>query len=115
MKSSSGQALLETVLLLPCAMLLFVCFLSLAYAAFARAWIGYQTDRALFCLAEGESEFQCKKNIESSVNEFLPFGRFHHLQLSSNGDQWLAEVDWRWNQIRLQKQKTLKWDSSIWR
>lgn len=110
-----GQALLEAVLALPCTLLIFFVLIAIVYLGFARAWIGYQSDQALFCLAEGESQFHCRRMIEKSVQRFLPFGELRRVQLDSFNDQWRATIDWQWTQFHIKRQKILKWDSSTWR
>lgn len=115
MNNNKGQALIESVLVLPGILLIFLLLLSLAYVGFARAWINFQIDRALFCLAEGESEFQCRQETTKIMQRYLPLGQLHTMTIISSRDQWRAQVRWDWNGVHLLKDKTLKWDSSIWR
>jgi hypothetical protein len=115
MINNKGQALMESIWTLPCALLIFATILALTYAGFARAWMSYQCDRVLFCLAEGETELECKRTVEKSLKTFLPFGEVQGVQLSALDNHWQANLDWRWGEIHILKQKTLKWDSSLWR
>lgn len=115
MSNHNGQSILEAILLLPCAFLLLLCFSWLSYAGFARAWIGFQMDKALFCLAEGTQQWECEKSAKQAMNQFLPFGQIRLLNLQTQPDRWQAKVAWEWNEIHLLKEKSLKWDSSIWR
>jgi len=114
-KCSRGQALVEAVWAVPILSLAFAGLLALIYVGFVRSFIGYQSDQALFCLAEGQSEYHCQNAAKQSMRKFLPFGELRSFQLTSAHEAWRASADWQWAKIHIKKQRMLRWDSSTWR
>src|ERR1700733_4462938 len=99
-KNDRGQAILEALWTLPAAGLMFFCLAAFCYLAFARAWIGYQSDQGLFCLAEGASESSCTSEVDKAIRRFLPFGELRYLSFATQEKEWRGEFDWRLGEVR---------------
>lgn len=114
-KCSRGQATLEAIGAFWILSIAFAGFLALIYVGFVRSFIGYQSDQALFCLAEGQSESHCQNIARREMRKFLPFGELLTFQLTANNNAWRASVDWQWAKFHIKKQRILKADSRTWR
>lgn len=80
--------------------------LLIAYLQFGQVWIQYQSEQALYCVAEGQSSAQCRTKLEARVEEFLPWGKID-VQLASAGGKWKAKVDWQWKEYSFHFEKEL--------
>ncbi len=115
-RSIRGQALLEAVFVTPVLAASLILLLGLCYLTFARAWLIFQTDRALLCAAEGAALSDCETSARSQLRKFLPFRRLKPLRLRAFGnDEWRAEVEWQWQTLQFRRKRAMKWDSSLWR
>src|SRR4051812_39086698 len=111
-----GQALIEALIVTPLLVSGLVLMLSLSYFGFASAWIGYQMDQSLFCLAEGRSENVCTARFRSFIHLGLPSGQVTNLKVEEiKEDFWKMNVEWVWMNQRVSKKKILKWGSQVWR
>jgi hypothetical protein len=111
-----GQAIIESLFPLPLMTAAFSFFLILAYSAFASAWIGYQLDQSLFCLAEGRPQRTCSDQLRTRLHRALPLGDVKDLKIEEmKTDQWRGLVEWEWMHRKISKKKVLRWGSSVWR
>ena len=101
-----GSALIE---LLPVSFLLLtftVGLLLAAYVLFARAWIQYQGEQALYCAAEGQSPMQCRLSLDAQLRNFLPWG-LRRTYLAGADGAWKLEVDWSYRNCKFHMVKEL--------
>jgi hypothetical protein len=113
---SRGQGVVESLFVLALTLALATLIATTGYLGFAHAWIGYQSDQALFCAAEGEPLNACESTALRNIRKFLPLHKQAVVRLEQPAAQkWTSQVEWRWDQIKLQQNRVLKWDSSLWR
>jgi hypothetical protein len=112
-----GSALLEA---LPVGLLLVFIVsgaLLVAYFLFARSWIQYQSEQALYCAAQ--SHWDCKYQLQEKLQQFLPWGQTQ-VQVQGNNQLWTVEVQWKYrdysfhlhkelNPAQILKTKVLQW------
>ena len=109
--NSRGQAVLESLFTFPLLITAFIFVTTLSYYAFASAWIGYQMDQSLFCLAEGRTEYQCTTLLRSRLR-ILPFGQVVNLKIEeAKRDNWRGQVEFVWMKQKILRKKILRWDS----
>ena len=87
---------------------------------FSRAWLQYQGEQTLFCLAERHSNFECRTRLKKKLVDALPFGHLGEIRMVDQGDKWKIFLDWKlknWN-VRISKElssrqilhsKALRW------
>lgn len=76
-------------------LLVFVAGLLLAaYLMFARAWIQYQGDQALYCISESRPASVCRKQLTTKLNQFLPWGKAGRIDLRFNNDKGKLDIKW---------------------
>lgn len=101
MNNQRGTAVLEGVGVL----FVITSFVSVvmmgAYLWFARGWIQYQSEQALYCLAESRPEVMCRRALKANVARFLPFGKVRNLGYSNERGRFGVKLDWKWE---------VKWD-----
>lgn len=82
------------------ALVIFVVgFLLGAYLMFARAWLQYQSEQALYCLAEGKPVAVCRRDLAMKVSAALPWGALESSRLVTSARGWEVEVRWRFQQF----------------
>jgi hypothetical protein len=101
-----GSALIESIPVMILLLIFCVGLLSVAYLLFARAWIGYQSEQALYCAAEMALTSSCQKDLQSRLQRFLPWGEVT-TQVESHSGQWLVEVQWQWRKYVFHLRKVL--------
>lgn len=106
-----GTALIEGLGAVVVLAAFFASLLSAGYLLFARAWIQMQGEKALYCLAEGQPAVRCKRDFIGRANRLLFAGELQRTKLTSHGDRWALEVDWKWNGygFNLHRELSLKW------
>jgi hypothetical protein len=77
------------------------------YLLFARAWLQYQTEQALYCLAERRGTAVCRSRLSDRARAFLPYGNFRTMDLRAERGRWIAEVGWEWQGYTLHLSKRL--------
>lgn len=82
--------------------------LAAGYFIFARAWIHYQGERGLFCLAHARGASVCERELRSRVERVMPFGELERVRLNSGREQWTLEIVWKLNDQRLRLHKRLR-------
>jgi len=102
----AGSALFEA---LPVSILLVVFVSGLllaAYLLFARSWIQYHSEQALYCVSEGHSSAQCKFQLKEKLERFLPWGDTS-VYLNGGDDHWHVEVTWKYRGYAFHLRKEL--------
>jgi hypothetical protein len=92
--NSRGSTVLEAV---PVVMVLFVFVTGLLFAAyliFARGWIQYQGEQALYCVNESRPVSICRRELAGRLNRFLPWGRLGDVDLRFQGDTGKLDIKW---------------------
>lgn len=109
-KTERGTALVEGLPALLCLMIFVSGLLLSAYLIFARSWIQYQSEQALYCLAESRSYEMCRRKMEQKLDRALPFGQTHFVRLSGGGDLWKVDVRWKIHdfEIKIRKQLSVR-------
>lgn len=77
-----------------------------SYLMFARAWVDYQGEQTLYCLAE--ARLHCQASLIANTSRFLPWGTLRLRRLARNQDQYSVEAVWHFHQVRWVMRKTLK-------
>src|SRR5690242_14548712 len=110
LSDSRGSAVLEAV---PVAMVIFVFvsgILLAAYLMFARGWIQYQGEQALYCVNESRPVSVCRRELAGSINQFLPWGKLGNIDLRFQGDKGKLDIKWviEGFTIRISKQMSMR-------
>jgi hypothetical protein len=92
--SARGSAALEAVPVIAVLLVFVAGALLAAYLMFARAWIQYQGDQALYCMSESRPTVVCHKRLRAKLNQFLPWGQFGRIDLSFHGDKGKLDIKW---------------------
>ena len=111
LKTDRGSALVEA---LP-AILVIVVFVGVllmaAYLIFARAWMQYQAEQSLYCMAESRTEWTCRRELENRLKRALPWGSSRVVQLQTarvrRNEIWKVEVRWKFGGFELSVRKHL--------
>lgn len=78
-----------------------------AYLWFARAWIEYQSEQALYCVAEARPAPHCRRRLHERLNGFLPYRDSLQTTLQSGRENWKLRLEWKWNGYRIHLEKEL--------
>jgi apolipoprotein N-acyltransferase len=110
-KNNFGNAIAEALPAIA-ALLVFIVGIFLGvYLIFARAWIQYQSEQALYCLSESKPAFVCHRGLQNKLASSLPWGRVGKTQLSSTTkgkhQNWNVEVEWKIRDFKLRVRKQL--------
>jgi len=92
--NSRGSAMLEAVPVALLLMLFIAGILLAAYLFFARAWIQYQSEQALYCAAQSRISVPCKHQLEEKLKQLLPWGD-SSVTIQASSDKWIVEVLWK--------------------
>ena len=105
--NNKGSAAVESLPVASLLILFVTGILAAAYLIFARAWLQYQGEQALYCLSEARPAFTCRRQLEKKLSGALPFGKAGALDLSSRDDVWKVRAEWKIRGFRLQVRKEL--------
>ena len=87
------------------------CLLIVSYLLFARAWIQYQSEQALYCLAENQPAYACRHQLEKALRRCLPYGELRDLTVFTTNARWNVNLQWRtgwdWPHYVMKVQKQL--------
>jgi hypothetical protein len=61
---------------------------------FARAWLLYQSEQALYCVAEKRPSHVCRINLSNSIIRFLPWGSLSVQQLAESPNGGTLQISW---------------------
>ena len=108
---NAGSAMAEALPAIA-ALLIFIAGISIGvYLIFARAWMQYQSEQALYCLGEAKPAFICRRFLERKLESGLPWGRLGKMQLNSvargQHQKWNIEVEWKIRNFTLRVHKEL--------
>ena len=102
----SGQALIETLLVLPLAGACFsLCLLSFHVHA-QYLWMDHQLYQALICLAKEKKD--CKENMTKKIKSFLWVGRLNNIQFKAAENKWSGAFTWQTSLWKIPFKKHLK-------
>ena len=118
--SQGGSAVAEYLPVIALLLILATGLLLAAYLIFARAFIGFQMEQGLYCLAEGRPATICRRLLRDRLTHSLPWGGLNELKLRGDERQWemtihwqLRSVDWRLRKVLdsrvFAKRKVLRW------
>lgn len=95
LSKQNGSALWETLPVLALVIFLVSAFLLTSYLMFARAYILYQAEQALYCVAEQAAPGDCRAQLRARVTRTLPWGdlRIDTLEPLGHG-AWMV-AHWR--------------------
>ena len=81
-----------------------------AYLMFARGWIQYQGEQALYCVNEARPVPLCRRELSNKINQFLPWGKIGNIDLRFQGDKGKLDIKWVINgfTIRISKQLSMR-------
>jgi hypothetical protein len=111
LRKNVGSAMAESLPAIA-ALLVFIVGICLGvYLIFARAWMQYQSEQALYCLSESKPAFICRRALEKKLLAGLPWGRLGKMQLSTaekgKHQNWNVEVEWKIRTFTLSVRKEL--------
>lgn len=106
LSNARGTTLVETLPVLIVFAVLVGGLLLATYLLFARAWIQWCAEQALYCTAVEQMSGPCRRQLESSVREFLPWGEVHSF-VSQGRQPWTVEVKWRYGDFGFQTRRRL--------
>ena len=106
LNNTRGTALVESLPVLIVFAVLVSGLLLATYLLFARAWIQWCAEQALYCTAVDPSAGRCRQQLESSLREFLPWGEVHAF-VSQGRQPWTVEVRWRYGDFGFQTRRML--------
>lgn len=69
-------------------------FLLVGYLIFARAWLQFQGEQALYCVATRHPAYVCERRLRARVDEALPWGRLTVAYVNADADNWRMEMEW---------------------
>ena len=101
-----GSALLEA---LPTSLVLFAFVSGLmlsAYILFARTWIQFQSEQALYCAAQTDSTSTCRYQLQEKLAQFLPWGNVN-VQIQGSDQKWIVDVVWTFQDFAFRMHKEL--------
>src|ERR1044072_1779965 len=103
-----GSAVLEGVMSFTVLAAFTIGLLTGCYLLFARGFIEYESEQALYCLAEGQPSFICRSRLRDSVARYLPFGSMSRAGLGTDTrGLWDVDVEWQWSNYRVQMHRKL--------
>jgi hypothetical protein len=110
LSNSRGSAVLEAV---PVGMVVLVFVMGLLFAAylmFARGWIQYQGEQALYCVNEARPASVCRRELAGRLTQFLPWGKLGNIDLRFQGDKGKLDIKWviEGFTIRISKQMSMR-------
>ncbi len=107
-KRPSGQALGETLVLLPLAVSCFIlCFLFFHVHA-QHLWMDHQLYQSLVCLAKGQTKPHCENQMEKKIETFLWTGRLQNIQFYKKENEWKGSFIWNTKFWRIQFRQKLQ-------
>jgi hypothetical protein len=118
--NQKGQALWELLSVFSVLAILVSGILLAAYLMFARAWLTYQSEQALYCVAEKQSPAHCRHGFQQRVTRFLPWGTLQIRSLAGTVSGAFINVRWQLNGfvVPIQRKLDLSWSrgsrSSRW-
>ena len=95
MMGNKGSAVWEAIPISALLVVITAALLAAGYRFFARAYLIYQSEQTLYCLAEGKSSVLCRRQLQERINRFLPWGRLSILALRQSTDS--TEIAGRWS------------------
>jgi hypothetical protein len=101
-----GNALVESLPVMFLLVSLVVGLLLAAYLLFARAWIAYQSEQALYCSLQMQSASGCQIQLESQLRDFLPYGEIQ-TRVTGINNNWLVEVQWHYREYQMLTRRRL--------
>lgn len=105
-RTERGFALVEALPVLSVLAMLVAGLMITTYLLFARAWVSWQSEQALYCAAVRPRAERCERDLVAKVREFLPWGRAR-AHVGGLGPRWEVEVWWQWNSIRIHERREL--------
>ncbi|NJL23914.1 MAG: hypothetical protein HC902_01150 [Calothrix sp. SM1_5_4] len=94
MKHARGSALIEASGAVAVIAIFLAGVLLGGYLLFAKVWLEYQGEQALYCLAERRSGTLCRMLLRRKFERFLPWGRVAALSLRTERN-WHLDLEWR--------------------
>ncbi len=111
LKNDAGSAIVESLAAITALLVFIVGIWIGVYLIFARAWMQYQSEQALYCLSESKPALICRRALQKKLVTGLPFGRLGRMRLSSAAkgkhQNWNVEVEWKIRTFTLSVRKEL--------
>jgi hypothetical protein len=105
--NARGGAAVEAVVTTGFLIALIGATLCAAYAAFARAYLEYRAEQALYCLGERRPPPVCGARLRSTIQRTLAYGRLGRLTLIDGRDAWRVRFEWRLGHVIFRLDKAL--------
>jgi len=100
MNNQRGSALWESLPVSALMLILVAAILAAGYLLFARSWVLYQSEQALYCVAERQPSAHCASKMRGQVQRFLPWGELRIVSLiraNAGGEvraRWTLQSRW---------------------
>lgn len=78
----------------------------MGYLISARAWLQYQSEQALYCLASENPGWNCQTRLNAQLKRYLPWGHWR-TRATSTGNQWSVDVQWNYKNYQVHLLKEL--------
>jgi hypothetical protein len=94
-RAARGSAVLEFTVVAPALLAIVTLTLVAGYLVLARAWLEYQSEQALYCLATGRARKICGRDFTRRIHETLGFGRVVAFTATRRPQSWSVRVEWQ--------------------
>jgi hypothetical protein len=110
LSNSRGSAALEAVPVIMVVLVFVLGLLFATYLIFARGWIQYQGEQALYCVNESRPVAVCRRELAGQIKQFLPWGKLGNIDLRFQGDKGKLDIKWviEGFTIRISKQLSMR-------
>ena len=82
-----GQALIETIILLPMWVLITQGMITLFIIVSGSLWIQHSLYQSLVCFAEGRKPSYCREKLLKEIKKGMPLGRVTKVDISENSKE----------------------------
>lgn len=98
-----GQAILEFIVLLSIYVFVIFSVFQISWILGVRSYLNQQLYESLFCMAKGNTEAHCKKEIRRKSSFVLFWGKIKNIHLKGDKKKWIGSLEIQpWN-IKLKR------------
>lgn len=106
LNNSRGTALIESLPVMSVLLIFIGGMLLAGYLMFARSWIQFQSEQALYCVAQTPRPWNCHEKLKMQLKRFLPWGDVW-ANIESQDSNWTVEVKWSYSDYSFHLKKEL--------
>ena len=112
-KTSSGQAVVEVLLLLPLLCSCFILCLFFFQLHAQHLWMDHQLYQSLICLAQGKTEKSCENRMKEKIKAFLWMGKLKKVHFYKRENEWKGVFTWETGFWQIPFEKTLRFKKGV--